>query len=147
MGQEKIVSTGVDVATFDRLDAFCTRIHRNRAEVMRGLLYALLIDEKQFIFDEWRVLVGPHNASVAVPMAPPRITAEDAIRRVMGRGRPMTVRELKRTTSSKHIRPVEWDKAFQRLIEARELRLMYERTTSGKTRKMVTLLRSADGTD
>lgn len=145
MGQEKVISTGVDVATFDRLDQFCTRIHRNRAEVMRGLLYALLIEEKQFIFDEWRAIISPHKSPVKIP---PRATAEDGIRRVMGRGCAMTVRELKRNTASKHVRPNEWDKALQGLIQAGELRVTHERTTSGKTRKMVTLLRGVvDGTD
>lgn len=145
MGQEKIVSTGVDVATLDRLDAFCMRIHRNRAEVMRGLLYALLIEDKQVIFDEWRVLVGPRNAPV--PIAPPLVTVEDKIRRVMARG-PMTLRVLKRTTASKGVRWDAWDKALQGLIQAGELRVTHERTTSGKTRKMVTLLRGVvDGTD
>ena len=49
-----VVSTAVNEATADRLDAFCAEIHRNRAEVIRGLLYALLVDEKQFIYHEWR---------------------------------------------------------------------------------------------
>jgi len=49
-----VVSTPLDTATLEKLDAFCNKIHRNRAEVLRGLLYSLLVDGKQFIFDEWR---------------------------------------------------------------------------------------------
>ena len=48
-----VISTPVDQVTAERLDSFCAKIHRNRAEVMRGLLYALLVEDKHFIFDEW----------------------------------------------------------------------------------------------
>ena len=51
---KSVVSTPVDAATLEKLDAFCSRIHRNRAEVLRGLLYSLLVEGKQFIFDKWR---------------------------------------------------------------------------------------------
>ena len=55
MGQAKVmISTPVDSDIAEKLDAFCAEIHRNRAEVMRGLLYALLIEGKQEIFNEWR---------------------------------------------------------------------------------------------
>lgn len=54
MAGKIIVSTPVDEDTLNRLDALCAEIHRNRAEVLRGLLYALLVEGKQFIYDEWR---------------------------------------------------------------------------------------------
>lgn len=54
MNAKVMISTPVDVATAEQLDKFCAEIHRNRAEVLRGLLYALLVEGKQFIFDEWR---------------------------------------------------------------------------------------------
>lgn len=49
-----VVSTPLDEDTLKRLDAFCSDIHRTRAEVLRGLLYALLTEGKQFIYEEWR---------------------------------------------------------------------------------------------
>lgn len=49
-----IVSTALEAETLQRLDDFCGTIHRTRAAVIRGLLYALLFEGKQFIFDEWR---------------------------------------------------------------------------------------------
>ncbi|HEY2363491.1 MAG TPA: hypothetical protein VGK36_20385 [Candidatus Angelobacter sp.] len=52
-----IVSTPVDEDTLKRLDALCAGVHRTRAEVLRGLLYSLLIPEKHFIIDEWREIV------------------------------------------------------------------------------------------
>ncbi len=54
MAGRTIVSTAVDDETLTRLDAFCSSVHRKRAEVLRGLLYSLLVEDKQFIFDEWR---------------------------------------------------------------------------------------------
>jgi predicted transcriptional regulator len=48
------VSTPLSDDIAKRLDDFCAEIHRTRAEVLRGLLYALLVDGKQFIFHEWR---------------------------------------------------------------------------------------------
>jgi hypothetical protein len=54
VGAKVMISTPVDPVTAELLDSFCAKIHRNRAEVMRGLLYALLVEDKQFIFDEWR---------------------------------------------------------------------------------------------
>lgn len=54
MAGKIIVSAPVDEDTLTRLDALCAEIHRNRAEVLRGLLYALLVEGKQFIYDEWR---------------------------------------------------------------------------------------------
>ena len=53
-----IVSTPVDVALLEKLDAFCEDIHRKRTEVIRGLLYSLLIEGKQFIYEEWREQVS-----------------------------------------------------------------------------------------
>ena len=47
-----VVSTSLDQDIFDRLDAFCNLNHRNRSEVMRGLLYSLLVDGKQDILGE-----------------------------------------------------------------------------------------------
>ena len=51
-----IVSTPVDADLLARLDAFRNQggIHRTRAEILRGLLYALLIEGKQEIFEKWR---------------------------------------------------------------------------------------------
>ena len=54
MAAKAVVSTPVDQDTLERLDAFCSDIHRTRAEVLRGLLYSLLVEGKQFIFEEWR---------------------------------------------------------------------------------------------
>jgi hypothetical protein len=47
------LSTACDAADVALLDQFCSLIHRTRAEVLRGLLYALL-REKQDIFEQWR---------------------------------------------------------------------------------------------
>jgi hypothetical protein len=54
MAGKTIVSTPLDADTIQQLDAFCAFVHRTRAEVLRGLLYALLVDGKQFIFEDWR---------------------------------------------------------------------------------------------
>jgi hypothetical protein len=57
MPAKTIVSTALDEDTLMRLDALCSDIHRTRAEVLRGLLYSLLLQDKHFIIDEWRALV------------------------------------------------------------------------------------------
>lgn len=49
-----IVSTPLDDDTLTLLDEFCKRVHRTRAEVLRGLVYALLVDGKQFVYEDWR---------------------------------------------------------------------------------------------
>ncbi len=49
-----VVSTALDPDTVELLDGFCSEIHRTRAEVIRGLLYALLVEGKQFVYEEWR---------------------------------------------------------------------------------------------
>jgi hypothetical protein len=54
MPAKTIVSTALNEDTLNSLDALCAEIHRTRAEVLRGLLYALLIPEKYHIIDEWR---------------------------------------------------------------------------------------------
>lgn len=54
MAGKTVVSTPLDQDTLDKLDSFCRKIHRNRSQVLRGLLYALLVEGKQMIFDEWR---------------------------------------------------------------------------------------------
>ncbi len=54
MSGKTIVSTALDQDTAERLDAFCSAIHRTRAEVIRGLLYALLVEGKQFVYEDWR---------------------------------------------------------------------------------------------
>ncbi|MGE5113600.1 MAG: hypothetical protein ACM3JB_22275 [Acidobacteriaceae bacterium] len=54
MAGQNIVSTALDTDTLERLDAFCELVHRKRSEVLRGLLYALVIEGKQFIYEEWR---------------------------------------------------------------------------------------------
>jgi hypothetical protein len=61
MAGKTIVSTALNEDTLARLDAFCSEVHRKRAEVLRGLLYALLVEGKQFIFDEWREKAGGPN--------------------------------------------------------------------------------------
>lgn len=53
-GVSKSVSTPLDPDIMEKLDAFCATVHRNRAEVVRGLLYALLVEGKQEIFEQWR---------------------------------------------------------------------------------------------
>jgi hypothetical protein len=59
MAGKTIVSTPLDEDTLTRLDKFCADVHRTRAEVLRGLLYSLLVEEKQFIYTEWRKEVNP----------------------------------------------------------------------------------------
>jgi len=54
MPAKTVVSTPLDEDTLKRLDALCAEIHRTRAEVLRGLLYSLLLEEKHFIIEEWR---------------------------------------------------------------------------------------------
>jgi hypothetical protein len=54
MAGQNMVSTALDDETFALLEKFCNRVHRKRAEILRGLLYALLVEGKQFIFEEWR---------------------------------------------------------------------------------------------
>jgi hypothetical protein len=63
MDGKTILSTALDQDTLDRLDRFCGEIHRTRAEILRGLLYALLVDGKQFVYEEWRQqVVGQDGA-------------------------------------------------------------------------------------
>ena len=64
MAGKTIVSTPLDESTTQQLDAFCAKVHRRRSEVLRGLLYALLIDGKQFIFEEWRASVDASSEAV-----------------------------------------------------------------------------------
>lgn len=52
----RMISSPIDEETLELLDAFCAKVHRGRAAVMRGLLYALLIEGKQNIFSEWRAV-------------------------------------------------------------------------------------------
>jgi len=54
MPAKTIVSTPLDEDILKRLDSLCSESHRTRAEVLRVLLYALLLPEKYFIIDEWR---------------------------------------------------------------------------------------------
>ncbi len=49
-----VASTSLNQDTSDRLDAFCNLTHRNRSEVIRGLLHTLLVDGEQPIFGECR---------------------------------------------------------------------------------------------
>ena len=56
MPGKTVVSTPIDDETLKRLDALCAEIHRTRAEVLRGLLYSVLLPEKYFIIDEWRAI-------------------------------------------------------------------------------------------
>ena len=60
-----IISTAVDPGLLQQFDAFCSKIHRTRAEVLRGLLYSLLIPEKHFIIDEWREVAKNHAGTPA----------------------------------------------------------------------------------
>lgn len=53
-GSKQCVSAQLEPETMAQLDNFCARLHRTRSEVVRGLLYALLVEGKQGIFDEWR---------------------------------------------------------------------------------------------
>jgi hypothetical protein len=65
MPPKTIVSTPLDEDTLKRLDALCADIHRTRAEVLRGLLYSLLLKDKHFIIDEWRALVKSDASTTA----------------------------------------------------------------------------------
>lgn len=58
MGAKVTLSTPIDPEISEQLDQFCEEINRTRAEVMRGLLCALLVEGKQFIFDGWRERVN-----------------------------------------------------------------------------------------
>jgi hypothetical protein len=93
------------------------------------LLFALLIDGKQYIFADWRDVAK--RRKVAPPM-----TAQEKIRRKMERG-PVTLHELKNSTTSRHFTREQWDKALQGLAEAGELQVTIQRTLSGRTRKVV----------
>jgi hypothetical protein len=57
------VSTLLTAVTVERLDLFCNRVHRTRAEVISGLLDALLVESKQFIYEDWRKEVAPKKKS------------------------------------------------------------------------------------
>jgi hypothetical protein len=59
---KSVISTPVEEEILKRLDSFCSDIHRTRAEVLRGLLYSLLIEEKYFIIEEWRGRVKGYGA-------------------------------------------------------------------------------------
>jgi hypothetical protein len=54
MPGKTVVATPLDDKTLQDFDAFCEKIHRNRAEVLRGLLYTLLREDKHHIINEWR---------------------------------------------------------------------------------------------
>lgn len=56
---KKILSIPLTEGTFAQLDAFCAEANLSRAEVGRGLIDALLVDGKQFIFREWREQLSP----------------------------------------------------------------------------------------
>jgi predicted transcriptional regulator len=65
MAAKTTVSTPLDEDTLKRLDALCAEIHRTRAEVLRGLLYSLLLPEKYFIIDEWREIAKTNAGTPA----------------------------------------------------------------------------------
>lgn len=62
MSAKTTIATPVDDDTLKRLDLFCAGMHRTRAEVLRGLLYALLIPDKHGIIDEWREALAKIDA-------------------------------------------------------------------------------------
>lgn len=67
MAAKTVVSTPVDEATLRSLDDFCAAVHRKRSEVLRGLLYALLVPGKRGIYEEWREQarrLAPFSASI-----------------------------------------------------------------------------------
>jgi hypothetical protein len=55
-----------------------------------------------------------------------------------------TVRELKGATNSKLNSVADWDKALLGLCKAGEMRVEEERTSKGRTRKTVILLKEDD---
>lgn len=53
-GAKVTVCAPIDPEMSEQLDRLCVEVNRTRAEIMRGLLCALLVEGKQFVFDEWR---------------------------------------------------------------------------------------------
>jgi hypothetical protein len=110
----------MDKRILKRVDGLCTAMGITRVDVLCALLRAA--SEK-------------HKAPEAPP--PPNVT--DTIMRVMRRTGSMTVREVRGKTASKRVRPVDWDMALHALCEAGEVRIAGERTTTGRTRRVVSL--------
>lgn len=126
-----------DKRILQRVDDVCATLHTTRAVV----LYALLRG----------VLAGPHDPSGAkhtVVTAPDNETraarAKAAIRKAMRYRRCETVRRLKQATNSKRIAVADWDKALKGLCNAGEMRVAEERTMSGRTRRVVILLKDVE---
>ena len=78
-----IVSTPLDDVTVQRLDVFCAKVKKTRAEVIRGSLHALLGEEKPAAFREWRKQVPPTRC---VRKSPVRDKVLNALRQLNGRG-------------------------------------------------------------
>lgn len=119
---KRVISTPVDADTLQRLDTFCTKIHRNRAEVMRGLLYALLVEGKRFIYEDWWRDAWRDSMERGCSLQG-EARCEAAIRKVVRARRRITIRELRRATNSYRYGLGRWDQALQALAKAGEVRL------------------------
>src|SRR5262245_4739119 len=108
MAAKTVVSTPLDEDTLERLDELCGEIHRTRAEVLRGLLYALLLPEKYFIIDEWRKVAQPASDTRAL-----------ILRTITSKGQ-ATVRELKQATHNAKVSASDWDNALAALCTSGE---------------------------
>jgi hypothetical protein len=129
-----VVSTPVDQDTLERLNELCGKIHRTRAEVLRGLLYSLLMPEKYFIIDEWRAqraLLSEYFTSAKTDMGTIQARIMRAIERRHGEA---TVRELKRDTNGRRVLAKhQWDSALAALISAGAITLDVNADTRKKT--------------
>jgi hypothetical protein len=134
------VSTSIDTCLFHLLDSFCARTHRNRAQVMRGLLYGLLVEGNQSVFD------GPAPAPTIQSAPLPRLNAKERILRTMRRHGEMTFREMRRNTIAR-MRVCDWKEDVQALVDANELRISEERMPSGHIRRIVRLVKQDESND
>lgn len=120
-----------------RVDEMCAANRITRVDVLCALVRAVIEGQPG----------QPQPALVPELRAPEdtRARAEVAISRVMRSLHRCTVRELKQSTSSKRIPPIEWDKALKALCEAGVLRVTQEPGARGRgqTRRVVTLLDGA----
>jgi hypothetical protein len=125
MGQisnTKKLRASMDKMILRRIDGLCAATSTTRVDVLCALI---------------RAVAGDYVRVVPAVFAAPRISPQERIMRVMRRDSCATIRELKRNTASKNTPWSEWDSALQGLAEAGDLHITYERTASGKTRKVV----------
>jgi hypothetical protein len=112
----------MDETILRHIDRLRAATHTTRVDVLCALI---------------RAVAGVNVCVAPAAFAAPRISPQERIMRVMRRDGCATIRELKRNTASKNTPWSEWDSALQGLAEAGDLHITYERTASGKTRKVV----------